>query len=210
VRKSDIWVFLLLDFVKVERIVLASASPTRFDLLKGVVGLVPEVMIPDINEDPLRRELPRLYVERLSEEKSSKVLQNLDSGYVISADTAVVLGRTILPKAINDELVKHCLEKISGRRHRVYTGICVTLKQSNATLTRQTRVVMSVVQFKNLTSKEIDWYVASGEGIGKAGGYSIQGLAQCFIPFLRGSVSNIMGLPMFELKNMLFSLGYKL
>ena len=196
--------------MNVERSVLASASSTRLDLLKRFTGLMPEVIISGINEDPLKRELPRLYVERLAEEKSLAILDRVDSGYIVSADTAVVLGRSILPKATNDDLVRHCLEKISGRRHRVYTGICVTLKQRENVVVKKTRVVMSVVQFKNLTTKEIDWYVESKEGIDKAGGYSIQGLAQCFIPFLRGSVSNIMGLPMFELKNMLFSLGYKL
>ncbi len=189
---------------------MASASPARLDLLSKIAGHTPEVMISDINEDILPKELPRVYVERVAVAKLSKILNQIDSGYVVSADTAVVLGRSILPKAINDELVKSCLEKISGRRHRVYTSICVAFKQENLQVVKKTCVVMSVVKFKCLTDKEIDWYVKSGEGINKAGGYSVQGLAQCFVSFLRGSVSGVMGLPLLELKNMLLSIGYKI
>lgn len=191
------------------RLILASASDARKHLLKAI-GLDPEILISNINEDLHKKELPRIYVERLSKEKSDSILAKIEFGYVISADTAVVLGRSILPKAINNDLVKFCLEKISGRRHRVYTGICVSLKQADGQIVRNTKVVMSVVKFKRLTAEEIDWYVNSLEGLGKAGGYAIQGLAQCFIPFISGSVSNIMGLPLFDVKNMLFSLGYKL
>ncbi len=189
--------------------ILASASPTRFDLFRAALGVVPDVIIADINEDVLSRELPRVYVERIAEGKLAKVLGQVDSGYIVSADTAVVLGRSVLPKATSNELVKSCLEKLSGRRHRVYTGVCVALKQSNSEVIKKTRVVMSVVKFKSLTASEIDWSVKSGEGLNKAGGYSVHGLAQCFIPFLRGSVSSIMGLPLFEVKNMLSSVGYK-
>ncbi len=192
------------------RVILASASCARFDLLSKAIGQIPEVMISDINEDILPRELPRVYVERVAAAKLSKVLNQIDSGYVVSADTAVVLGRSVLPKATKEELVKSCLEKISGRRHRVYTSLCVALKQKDLQVLRKTCVVMSVVKFKCLTDKEIDWYVRSGEGINKSGGYSVQGLAQCFISFLRGSVSGIMGLPLLELKNMLLSIGYKI
>jgi septum formation protein len=191
------------------RLILASASDARKHLLNAI-GLNPEILISNINEDLHKKELPRIYVERLSKEKSDAILGNIAFGYVISADTAVVLGRSILPKAISNDLVKFCLEKISGRRHRVYTGICVSLKQTDGQIVRNTKVVMSVVKFKRLTAEEIDWYVNSLEGLGKAGGYAIQGLAQCFIPFISGSVSNIMGLPLFDVKNMLFSLGYKL
>jgi septum formation protein len=189
--------------------ILASASPTRFALFRAALGVVPDVIIADINEDVLSRELPRVYVERIAEGKLTKILAQVDSGYIVSADTAVVLGRSVLPKATSNELVKSCLEKLSGRRHRVYTGVCVALKQNNSEVIKKTRVVMSVVKFKSLTASEIDWYVKSGEGMNKAGGYSVQGLAQCFIPFLRGSVSSIMGLPLFEVKNMLSSVGYK-
>lgn len=191
------------------RLILASASDARKHLLNAI-GLNPEILISNINEDLHKKELPRIYVERLSKEKSDAILGNIAFGYVISADTAVVLGCSILPKAISNDLVKFCLEKISGRRHRVYTGICVSLKQTDGQIVRNTKVVMSVVKFKRLTAEEIDWYVNSLEGLGKAGGYAIQGLAQCFIPFISGSVSNIMGLPLFDVKNMLFSLGYKL
>ncbi len=192
------------------KVILASASPARLELLSRIIGAIPQVIVSNVNEDISLRELPRLYVERIAQAKLSKVLEQVDSGYVVAADTTVVLGRSILPKATNQDLVRFCLEKISGRRHRVYTGMCVALKSTDTKVVSKTAVVMSVVKFKRLTDNEIDWYVKSGEGIGKAGGYAVQGLAQCFIPFLRGSVSNIAGLPLFELKNMLFSLGYKM
>ena len=194
---------------KILPVILASQSSTRVELLKRI-KIIPSRIIPaDIDETPNLRELPRLLATRLAYAKAIKVVSQIeDSAIVIAADTVAALGRRILPKATNYEEVKNCIKILSGRRHRVYTGLCI-IKKDNDHLTIRQKIVQTIVKFKKLTNKEIDFYCSLDEGLGKAGGCKISGYAEAFISFISGSYSNIMGLPLFETVNSLNSLGFK-
>jgi len=178
-------------------LILASASPRRLDLLKQS-GIVPDEVIPaEIDETPHKNELPKAYVERMAREKYVVVAKNRHpSDTILAADTVVACGRRILGKPEDEAEARQFLELLSGRRHRVYTSVCV-----NGRL----KTVMTVVRFKRLKSKEIDAYIASGEWRGKAGGYAIQGQAAAFIPAINGSYSNVVGLPLAETLGLLTS-----
>ncbi len=170
-------------------LVLASASPRRVELL-AQIGIIPErVVAPDIDETPLRHELPRDYARRMARSKAAAVTGHI----VLAADTVVYAGRRILPKAETEGEARACLAILSGRRHRVLTAVAVI-----AAGQLRERLVDSVVTFARLTQADIDGYVASGEWRGKAGGYGIQGEAARFIRFLSGSYSGVVGLPLFE------------
>ena len=183
--------------------VLASGSPRRQDLLVQI-GMTPDIIDPaDIDENPKMRELPRNYALRMALEKVQAVAERQQTeSFVLAADTVVALGRSILPKAGNDEIVKQCLLRLSGRRHRVYTALAVS--HNNVI---RSRVVMTMVQFKRLDMQEVHRYITSKEGIGNAGGYAIQGLASIFIPDIQGSYSNVVGLPLCETANLLKGMG---
>lgn len=189
-------------------LILASESPSRLQLMT-TCHLAPEHIIPShIDETPLKRELPKQLAKRLSESKAACVSKSVANGYIVAADSIVVVGRTVLPKAVDDELVRQSLTQLSGRRHRVYTSITVLKKENGTVVASNTQLVCTMIKFKRLTEAEIDTYVASKEGLNKAGGYAIQGLAQIFARFIGGSVANIIGLPTAELYNMLQGLGY--
>lgn len=170
-------------------------------LLKDI-GITPDKIIAaDIDETPKPHELPRKLASRLAHEKLQAVAaQNLDA-FVLAADTVVACGRRILPKAENPEQVRDCLQLLSGRRHHVYTG--VALRAPTGKIIE--RLADSTVIFRQMSPHDIEEYVASGEGIGKAGGYAIQGRAAVYIRFISGSYSNIVGLPLFEVAQMLRS-----
>lgn len=186
------------------KLILASASPRRRDLLKQI-GITPDQIFPSsINETPRSGELPRDLALRLSIEKAEAAGKIHKECFILAADTLVACGRRILPKAETREEVEQCLKLLSGRRHHVYGGICITNPQGKTI----TRVVDTVVQFKTLTKKEIAQYLDSGEGIGKAGGYAIQGLAGGYIKSIRGSYSNVVGLSVYDTMNMLDGAGY--
>lgn len=186
-------------------LVLASASPRRLDLLQQV-GIVPDVVAPaDLDETPGATELPRVYAERLAAEKASAVAANHEDAFVLAADTVVACGRRILPKAETQEEARTCLDLLSGRAHRVYTGISLVKGD-----TKITKSVMTRVQVARLSDAELDAYLASGEWQGKAGGYAIQGLAAAFIRGLNGSYSNVVGLPLHETVNLLKGSGFPL
>lgn len=187
------------------RLILASASPRRLALLASV-GIVPDAVIPaDIDETPLKGELPRPYALRVAREKALAVAaQVTDDAIVLSGDTVVACGRRILPKADSATEVKMCLGLLSGRRHMVLTGV-VAIRAG----TVRTRIVATRVQVKRLSKDEIDAYAASGEGIGKAGGYAIQGRAGGFIPALNGSFSSVVGLPLTETIGLITGLGFR-
>jgi septum formation protein len=188
-------------------LILASSSPRRLELLSRI-GIIPNQILPaDIDESEQKQELPRNLVSRLAKAKAEKIASEVDKAYIIGADTVTALGRRILPKALNDDDVRFCLNLLSGKRHQVYTGITIIKKNGSETLERN-RLVQSIVRFKRITDQEIELYVQSKEGINKAGGCSIQGLVESFIPFISGSHSNILGLPLFETRNMLISLGF--
>jgi septum formation protein len=184
------------------QLILASASPRRLDLLKQI-GITPaRVIATDCDESVLKGESPRETAVRLSALKAANITLNPDE-ILLAADTVVGLGIRQLPKAMNDDEVKACLTLLSGRAHRVYTG--VTMRTFHKTITR---VVETRLTFKRLSQEEIDAYIKGGEGIGKAGGYAIQGHAACFITKLAGSHSNVIGLPLFETAQMLGGLGF--
>lgn len=177
------------------RFILASASPRRKDLLIAA-GFPPEKIIAaDIDESPLKGELPKDYVRRIASEKASAVSKENPNIAVLAADTTVALGRRILGKPTDEKEAKRFFELLSGRRHRVYTGIAL-VDASGAT---RVNTVMSVVQFKRLHADEIKWYIESREWEGKAGGYAIQGLASRFVTQINGSYTNIVGLPIAEI-----------
>ncbi len=186
------------------KLILASASPRRAQLL-AQIGIEPDAVQPaDIDETPRPREMPRPYAERLGVEKAEAV--HADGQYTLAGDTVVALGRRILPKAESDEEVRACLELISGRSHHVMTSVCVIGPDGRkAKRLSDTRVIV-----KRLTGAEIDGYIASGEGLGKAGGYAIQGLFGVHIKQISGSYTGVMGLPVFETAQLLSGLGYRL
>lgn len=193
-------------------IILASQSPTRLELIKNIC-IIPDQIIPaHIDESEQKGELPGKVAFRLAYQKAIAVVDKIENSkndiLIIAADSVVAKGRRTLPKASTKEEVRYCLEMLSQRRHKVYTGICI-IKRSNNEQQIRKKLVQTIVKFKKLSSKEIDFYCDIGEGIDKAGGYSILGYAESFVEFISGSFSNVRGLPLFETKNMLDSLGYK-
>jgi septum formation protein len=188
-----------------ERLVLASASPRRRELL-AQVGLVPDACDQaDLDETPLPNELPGAHAARLARAKAVSCAPRHPGAFILTADTVVACGRRILPKPEDEETARRCIELLSGRRHRVIGGIAVVTPPGRL----ETRLVTSIVTFKRLTREEIADYVATGEGLGKAGGYAIQGFAARFIRRIQGSYSNIVGLPLFETVALLAGLGFE-
>lgn len=191
------------------KLILASASPNRLELLRKINIIPDSIISADIDETPATKELPNKLALRLAQEKGQRVLDVTQGDcYIISADTVVALGRRILPKALTQEDVRYCFNLLSGRGHKVYTAFTL-IKKINNQVTIRNKVVTTVLKFKRMTTQEIDYYVNSNEGLNKAGGYAIQGYAQCYLEFISGSVSNVVGLPLFEVRNGLLSLGYK-
>ena len=160
---------------------------------------------PDINETPLKGELPRAYALRLAQAKAAAVVRQANE-IVLAGDTTVAVGRRILPPADDETVQRRLLGLLSGRRHQCISSICLI---DQAGLLR-TRTVETVVAFKRLSEAELDAYIASGEGLGKAGGYAIQGRAEALIRFVSGSHSGVIGLPLFETRALLLSAGYSL
>nr|WP_197975313.1 nucleoside triphosphate pyrophosphatase [Sphingomonas sp. CFBP 8765] len=192
---------------KIEAIVLvlASSSPRRRDLLARL-GVVPSrVASPDIDESPHRAEVPRAYALRLAVEKACAV-DRAAGEIVIAGDTTIALGRRILPPADTPDIQRDLLGKLSGRRHHCLSAVCVI----DAAGTVRTRLADTIVAFKPLSTAEIDDYIACGEGLGKAGGYAIQGRAEAFVRFLSGSHSGVVGLPLFETRALLKTAGLAL
>jgi septum formation protein len=188
------------------RLVLASASPRRAALLGQAVIKPDEICAPEIDETPKRGELPRDYVRRMANEKAMTVARLQDNAIVLAADTVVACGRRILPKAESDCEVESCLKLLSGRRHRVLTAVTVASEGGKKI---RTRIVTTQVSFKRISANEISHYVSSKEGLGKAGGYAIQGLAETFARRINGSYSNIVGLPLAESLSLLAAVGYQ-
>ena len=186
------------------RLVLASASPRRLDLL-AQVGIVPDAIDPaDLDEAPLRDETPRRLALRLALAKARLVAEREPDAFVLAADTVVALGRRMMPKAANDQEVRECLTRLSGRAHRVLTGIAVIAPGGRDA----SRLVETRVHFKRFSNSDLDAYVASSEGVGKAGGYAIQGRAAALVMALQGSYSGVVGLPLYETVSLLTGLGY--
>lgn len=185
-------------------LILASASPRRKDLLASI-GVIPSHILPaDMDESPLKDEQPRVYVQRIAQEKARLIASKNTDAFVLGADTVVACGRRILPKAEDEATARTCLKLLSGRRHRVYTAIAIVNPQGKLL----TKTVMTQVSFLQLDEKTINAYIVSGEWSGKAGGYAIQGSAQAFIPWINGSYSAVVGLPLAETRLLLVSAGY--
>jgi len=185
-------------------LILASQSPRRLSLL-AQIGITPDAVRPaDINEDPIEGEVPRGHALRLAQEKAAKVAGDNPDKIILAADTVVGVGRRILPKAETQQEARYCLELMSGRGHRVFTGVAVIKADGDMI----SRVVETRLTMKRLSAVELQDYLKSGEWQGKAGGYGIQGRAEGFISKLIGSYSNVVGLPLFETRNLLQGAGY--
>ncbi|WP_431859027.1 Maf family protein [Azospirillum sp.] len=190
-----------------QRLVLASASPRRLDLLRQI-GLVPDSVDPaDIDETPLPRELPPHHAARLALAKARAVADRHPDAVVLAADTVVACGRRILPKAETESQARSCLSLLSGRRHRVLGGVALLIPGAERPIER---LVRTDVTFKPLSHEETESYIASGEWHGKAGGYAIQGRAAAYVRWIGGSYSNVVGLPLFEVAGMLRGAGFPL
>lgn len=194
---------------KTLKLVLASASPRRVELLQQI-GIEPDRLFPsEIDESPKKREHPRTLARRLAIQKARRSAELLaqqgnERCFVLAADTVVSVGRTVLHKANDVADAAISLRNLSGRSHRVYTGVCLITPKNNEIV----RLVETKVRFKRLTRAEMDSYLASGEWRGKAGGYAIQGFAGSFVVKLIGSYSAVMGLPLYETSLMLASEGF--
>ncbi len=186
-------------------LVLASASPRRLDLL-AQVGVTPDRVDPaDIDETPLRDETPRRHALRLAQEKARVVAARWPDAFVLAADTVVAVGRRILPKAETEADVRYCLKLLTGRNHKVFTGVALIAPGGR----EASRLVETKVAFKRLSEAEAHGYIESGQWRGKAGGYGVQGLAGGFITDIQGSYPGVVGLPLYETLNLLSGLGYR-
>lgn len=188
-----------------KHLILASASPRRHDLL-AQIGYTPHDIIPaNIDESALEGESPTELARRLAIGKAEALRDRLDADtLILAADTVVSVGRRILPKAESEAAARDCLKLMSGRGHRVRTGLCLLSAKG-----RQAKVISSRVTLRRLSEADIAAYLASGEWHGKAGGYAIQGRAAAFISSIVGSYSNIVGLPLFETANLLQGAGLR-
>ena len=183
-------------------LILASASPRRLQLLQQI-GIIPcEILPANTEETPLKDELPAKYATRIASDKARVVAGQRPDAIVLAADTVVACGRRIVHKAEDEATARACLKLLSGRRHRVYTAVCIAKENAQKSV-----LVMTHVQFRRLLDSDIDHYIASNEWQGKAGGYAIQGLAQSFIPRINGSYSNVVGLPLAETAQLLKQAG---
>jgi septum formation protein len=186
-------------------LILASSSPRRRDLLARIEITPDRISSPDIDESPRKGELPRVYAMRMAEEKAAAVPRG-DGEIVIAGDTTVAVGRRILQHAADADMQRGFLKLLSGRRHHVLSAVSVI----DADGRMRSRISDSIVKFKQLGDAEIEAYIASGEGMGKAGGYAIQGRAEALISWMSGSHSGVIGLPLYETRMLLRAAGYPL
>ncbi|MCF8474416.1 MAG: Maf family protein [Emcibacter sp.] len=185
-------------------LILASASPRRLDLL-AQIGITPKrIIAADTDETPLPHENPRQLALRLAQEKAAFILQHHKNSYILAADTVVAVGTRILGKAATKDEAKKFLSLLSGRRHRVYSGISLITPDGR----QLGRAVATTVTFKSMSQTDMEYYLSHNEWQGKAGAYAIQGIAAGFIKSINGSYSNVVGLPLFETVNMLRGNGY--
>ena len=187
-------------------LVLASESPRRVALL-AQAGITPDAILPAAIDEAVRKdEQPRAHAQRLAAEKARKVQSewNGKPAFILAADTVVAVGRRILPKAADDDEVRACLKLISGRRHQVITAVALVTPDGKL----RTRVAQTRVSLLKLSEAQVRTYVESREGVGKAGGYAIQGRAETFIKEISGSYSNVVGLPLALTVGLLTGCGY--
>lgn len=188
------------------KLVLASASPRRLDLLARI-GVTPDAVDPaDIDESVPKGELPKAHALRLAEEKAAATASRHPEALILAADTVVAVGRRILPKVEDEATLRECMALLSGRRHRVLTGVALHLPDGSI----RSRVVETTITMKRLSTEEIDYYADHGEWRGKAGGYALQGYGEVYVRHIAGSYSNVVGLPIAETRHLLKSAGYDL
>ena len=186
------------------RLILASASPRRLDLLARI-GVKPDAVVPaDIDEGATKGELPRQHALRLAREKAVAVATQVPDALVLAADTVVAVGRRILPKVEDEATLRACMNLLSGRRHRVLTGVALAIPGKGV----RERLVETRIAMKSLSVQEIDYYASHGEWRGKAGGYALQGYGEVYVRHIAGSYSNVVGLPLAETRVLLKSAGY--
>jgi septum formation protein len=186
------------------RLVLASASPRRLDLLARI-GVIPDAVVPaDVDESVPKGELPRDHAIRLAREKAGAVAAKEPDALVLAADTVVAVGRRILPKVEDEATLRACMKLLSGRRHRVLTGVGLAIPGHGI----RERLVETMIAMKRLSPEEIDYYAGHGEWRGKAGGYALQGYGEVYVRHIAGSYSNVVGLPLAETRMLLKSAGY--
>jgi len=176
------------------QLILASASPRRRELLRSV-GLKFKTIPAHVDEDYSEGESPQQHVRRLAQEKAQLIARKYPRAWVLGADTIVVIDGLILGKPRNKPQAKEMLKKLSGREHKVFTGFTVTQVASKVS---HSNVVQSTVKFKKISAVELDWYIACDEPYDKAGGYALQGKGAYFIKSIRGSYTNVIGLPLCE------------
>ncbi|WP_034159750.1 Maf family protein [Sphingomonas sp. ERG5] len=187
------------------KLVLASTSPRRLQLLARI-GIVPDrIAAPDVDEDPVKGEEPRVYVARIATAKAHAV-ERAPGEVILAGDTTIAVGQRILGKPADEADLRRMLALLSGRRHHCLSAVCLIDANGKA----RTRLSDTIVAFKPLSVTDIDAYVASGEGMGKAGGYAIQGRAETWVRYLSGSHSGVVGLPLFETRALLTSAGLPL
>ena len=185
------------------KFILGSSSPRRLELLKSI-GINPDQVIsPDIDESIHKNETPKDYVKRISFEKMNSLKENSPGSIILTADTIAFCGRRLIDKTDKSEIAIQNLNFLSGKRHKVITSLCVLDKDKNLI----TKSVLSTILMKRLSKNEIDQYITSYEWLNVAGSYRIQGQAESFIKFISGSYSNIVGLPLYETRNILKSVG---
>lgn len=194
-----------------QKLVLASGSPRRVQLLQQA-GIEPDRLLPvGIDETPKKAEHPRSLAKRLASEKAERARAIIaaeapaEETFILSADTVVAVGRRIMPKAETLDQAQECLRLLSGRAHRVYTAVSMVTPSGK----HRQRLVETRVRFKRLSREEMESYLASGEWRDKAGGYAIQGLAATFVVKLVGSYGAVVGLPLYETVSLLTGEGFR-
>ena len=174
--------------------ILASVSPRRQELLSSA-GLQFKIIPAHVNEEYLQGESPREHVRRLAQDKATAIARKNPDAWVLGADTIVVIDGLILGKPKNKKQALEMLTRLSGREHKVFTGFTLAHAGTNV---YKTKVIQSAVRFKQISPEEMDWYVNCDEPYDKAGGYAVQGRGACFIKSIRGSYTNVIGLPLCE------------
>lgn len=191
---------------KKQKLVLASASKGRLGLLEAA-GLKPNIIAPmDVDETPFKNEKPEKLVVRLAQIKARAAAEKYPDAYIIAADTLGAVGSRIIGKAENEKQARAAFKLMSGRRHKVHSGLCVIGPDGR----KSSKLVSTAVKLKRMTEDEISWYLASDEWRGKSGCYSIQGKGSLFMESINGSYSGVVGLPLCETFKMLVGLGFKI
>ncbi|AIL65235.1 Septum formation protein Maf [Rickettsiales bacterium Ac37b] len=191
-----------------EVLVLASSSEGRLKLLHSMQIYPDQICHPDIDETPLKDELPKSLALRLAITKAKKVSSGFSDAIIIAADTVSACGRRILPKASSDEDVMNCLKLLSGRRHRVYSAVSVLRIHQGKIEKQISKLTINIIRFKQLDESEIINYILSKEGLNKSGGCNIEGMASGFIKWMKGTVSSIIGLPLYETISLIKSIKH--